>query len=191
MTCMILLMATGLVINNTGLPAAVLLSLCWVVGGMVAGWFAIVVYQMNMWNEGIASAQEQVHNNPRLDEQWLFKLIESCKREIVQGRTWIQECCTFKFLHSLCMIWSLCNIAGRLQFSPPYEEYKCHTYPMLKKVVDGKQCVQIHDPNSSDYPWVQYGMLGWLCFTVAAPLALAGVLFLTAWACNRPHLHHA
>uniref|UniRef100_A0A7S1SL78 Uncharacterized protein n=1 Tax=Tetraselmis chuii TaxID=63592 RepID=A0A7S1SL78_9CHLO len=182
--------ATSLLINNTGLPAGVLISFVWVMGGLSIGWVVINIHQCQMERQALRRVQARVQSGEGKAAADLAGAIAAEKGRIAEEKGWAQRVFSWKALHGSLFFTSWLNIAGRLfvtGINP--DEWVCYTYPFYKPV-DSKYYngagnatmvpVPIHDPNYSRLPWAKTGLLAWgLIFSVGSVAAcfLVGALY--------------
>jgi hypothetical protein len=188
---MTLSLSTAMLINNTGLPIAVLISFAVVVAGMLFGWLAVL-----LWKKGASQI---------LDETWDQKMEEARRdnkieaqqvRRRVQGAYIINLSANaglnkWKCLHGALMFISWFNIAMRTWTMrlDPSRKGDCFTYPFYKPVACyAPGCVNntwvsvpLDDPNYPTMPWVVTGLAIWaMCVNCGLPLVIAGA----AWYFN-------
>ena len=173
-------MATSLVIHNTGLPIAVLISFLWVLGGLTVGWFVIKIHQNNMENsvsrlmsiELTSESKEQVLDKIKL--KGLKPVMLDYKHKIAHDKSWIMKLYSFKALHGALMFTSFINVFGRVFGTNYSHEFTCHTYPYYKQVNSPKfnglettlTPVPIHDIDYEKLPWAfgkqgDFGLYMW------------------------------
>jgi len=202
-SAMVLATASSLLIHNTGLPAGVLVSFIWVLGGLILGWFIIKVHQ----NQMLAGALEIVDSwvtEGKLKGRPLAVAVEKAKEQIAMRKTWQQRVISYKAAHGILMVLSWWNIAGRIAFTPINDEFTCYTYPVYKPVnapyyttaelgldLAGKPpgFVPILNPEGEKGPWkkVPGKEVGWAIIMFSFPVLLGvgvGVAY-SMWAAPR------
>jgi hypothetical protein len=93
-------MGTSMLIHNSGLPAAVLVSFLWVAAGICFGWPIINFHQMYMQKAATRNVTEQIKvtgNMPSPDE--LENMINAEKGRIAANKTWMQRVFSLKAAH--------------------------------------------------------------------------------------------
>mmetsp|Transcript_25903 Transcript_25903/g.72537 ORF Transcript_25903/g.72537 Transcript_25903/m.72537 type:complete len:118 (-) Transcript_25903:168-521(-) len=103
--------ATSLLINNTGLPAGVLLSFVWTMGGLSIGWVVINIHQIRIERQAIRNVQEELKTSPVCD---LAAAIQKEKGRMADSKTWSQRLFSLKAFHGAVFFTSWLNIAGRI-----------------------------------------------------------------------------
>ncbi len=145
--------ATSLVIHNSGLPPAVLLSFIWVLSFMCIGWVAANFHQMAMEKQAMANVQAQINATGLRGD--LRQMIAEEKGRIIKNRTFMQRFFSWKTFHGVVMFTSWINIAGRIPVSNQTGNFTCHTYPVWKTLntthggdhlADGGTLLPFHDP---------------------------------------------
>ena len=151
-------MATSLVVHNSGLPIAVLISFLWVVGGLTLGWIIIKLHQLQMEKRVAELMNKKLErllaaNGPLLqgqfkttfgpneeiqtatDETKLFEtLIDESRTELIKNRSFYQRMLSYKAMHGALMFMSFINIFGRIFGSNQSGDFTCHTYPYYKQI---------------------------------------------------------
>mmetsp|Transcript_20138 Transcript_20138/g.49476 ORF Transcript_20138/g.49476 Transcript_20138/m.49476 type:complete len:329 (+) Transcript_20138:384-1370(+) len=161
--------ATSLLIHNTGLPAAVLISFLWVLSGLTVGWVAIKFHMSHIQTEALKAVQEDIKISGLTQD--LELMVEEKKGQIVRERTWVQRFFSWKTFHACVMFVSWINIVGRIFNSNQSGDFTCHTYPVYKPIDTPEfmgsnttlTFVPIHDPKYSRLPWAnsltQWGLM--------------------------------
>jgi hypothetical protein len=178
--CMLWCMGTSLLIHNTGLPAAVLVSFVWVVGGITVGWFLIKEHQ----NRALIEMVNRICKSPRSisSDEDARRLISSTKREIATAqRTWSQRMFSLKAAHGALMFMSYLNMVGRLFSSNQSGHFGCYTYHVYKPLDSYKfngtdrpiAFVPEDDPDRATLPWTATGLFGWGALFSLGPLVMA------------------
>lgn len=144
--------ATSILINNTGLPLAVLITFLWVLLGMSMGWFSIILYNKYLYDKAILNVENKLKNIININVIDLNYQINREKILIRKNKN--RECFLYlKTLHGLCMLSSWMCIVGRLFASDQSGNFKCYTYPVYKNNNINITYVPIHDPEFSRLPW--------------------------------------
>lgn len=104
--------ATSLLIHNTGLPTAVLVSFIWVLGGLTIGWAAIQVHQARAAAAAARAAQEAIKSEGGVPGGDLAALVAREKGRIASDKTLAQRMLGLKALHGAVMFTSWINIVG-------------------------------------------------------------------------------
>jgi len=151
---MMWLMATSLVLHNTGLPIAVLMSFVCVLGGITIGWMCIKWHQAQM--ERMAFEYLGGVNCPVS-----IGAFYAAKRVIAESKSRLSRLFSAKAAHGMCMFVSFVNILGRLGSSNQSGDFVCYTYPVYKQLDSAKfngsnqalTFVPVHDPNYAKLPW--------------------------------------
>ena len=192
--CMLWCMATSLVIHNTGLPIAVLISVLWVIGGLTAGWLLIKVHQKHVEREssdmfGRALAAEPETLTAGVKLCGLAAVLRDMKREIADQKSLTTRILSYKAAHGALMFMSFINVFGRIFGVNLSGGFTCHTFPYWKQVDTPKfnglnastTPVPIHDANYSKMPWAS-GLGWWGLELSVGPLGAALVVgLMTAW----------
>jgi len=198
---MLLATATSLLIHNTGLPAGVLVSFIWVLGGMIFAWFIIKVHQHKMLVGALEIVDAWVQEG-KMNGRALAVAVDQAKAQIAMKKTWAQRVFSYKGTHGILMVLSWFNIAGRIAFTGVDDIFTCYTYPAFKPVnapyyhtagmeLAGLplQLVPIERPGETREPWkkVPGKEVGWGFISFLTPVLaslLIGVLF-SMWAAPR------
>lgn len=122
--------ATSLLIHNTGLPVAVLVSFLWVMGGVTIGWALINIHQARMGRAAAAAAgaslkAEGLSAAPGGD---LAALLAAERAAIAGGKSWSQRLLSLKAAHGAIMFVAWINVVGRIFATPGLAEFTCYTY---------------------------------------------------------------
>lgn len=174
--CMLWCMGTSILIHNTGLPIAVLISFVWVLGGLTAGWILIRIHHMYAEKEVLLLASETCRGG--LEEALHNARVALASR----SRTLYQAMVSCKAAHGMLMFVSFVNIAGRIFASNQSGDFTCHTYPIYKPAANQSGLVPEHDPRYSRLPWAALGLGGWGALLSLGPLLLAFAVG-CAWHC--------
>jgi hypothetical protein len=121
---------TSMLIHNSGLPPAVLLSFLWVLIFMCIGWIAANIHQMQMDKQAMANVQVAITMGGLKGD--LQQMIAEEKGRIIRNRTFMQRFFSWKTFHGVVMFVSWINIAGRIPVSNQTGDFTCHTYPVYK-----------------------------------------------------------
>lgn len=186
--------ATSLLIHNTGLPPAVLISFVWVLGGMCLAWILIIIHRDNLNSKALALAGEALRTGEASAdaEGGMPALVAAQKRKISGRKTACQRVFSLKALHGALMFMSWLNIFGRIFASDQSGDFTCHTQPYFKpgyQDYDQFTEVPVEDPNYSALPWAKTGLLGWGLALSVGPLALSylvGALWAVVAVCACP-----
>ena len=169
---MMWLMATSLLLHNTGLPIAVLISFVCVLGGITFGWICIKWHQAQMerrvWQSSGAFTE---------------KSFQEARRAIANECGWLDRLFSAKAAHGMFMFVSFVNILGRLGASDQSGDFVCYTYPVYKPLNSAKYQgynqsltpVPVHDPNYAALPWSNSDLY-WGLELSMGPLAAAFVV---------------
>lgn len=188
-TFMLWCTGTSLLVHNTGLPTAVLVSFVWVLGGLSVGWLAINVHQARMSAAAASAAQERIKEaGGAVPGGDLGALLGAEKGRISRSKAFVQRFFSLKAFHGAAMFVSWINIAGRIFASNQTGDFTCYTYPVYKQIDTkhflgaGKPItyVPIHDPKYSRLPWAKMGPAGWGAALLFGPLAgalLVGAIY--------------
>ena len=124
--------ASSLLIHNTGLPLAVLISFCFCIGGLTIAWFLILCHKNWLHKLAIKNTNFILKN-----QEFLRKPIESYinqeKINILNKRSLVNRIFSLKAFHGIFMFMSWINITGRIFASNQSGDFQCYTYPIYKK----------------------------------------------------------
>eukprot|EP00727_Mastigamoeba_balamuthi_P008713 m51a1_g4464 hypothetical protein (239) ;mRNA; f:204652-205845 len=158
---MLWLTASALVIHNTGLPPATLVSFLWVLGGCTLGWACICV----------AAERFEAEALRRLSKgdvgAGVQRALQRHRRELAASRTLAQRVLSLKAVHGALMFASWFNIAGRIFASKQAPgSFTCYTFPFYKNITLEEGEVSLtpvpdHNPNFNALPWAHTGLAGW------------------------------
>lgn len=169
---MSMMFATGasIVINNSGLPIAVLWSFLWVGVGMLAGWIAILRHKHVMEQAATERVNKQLVSKGSFEPgDDIQKMKEVQMGVIACERTLLQRMFSWKALHGCFMFLTWIQITGRIFASDQSGTFTCYTYPAFKpidtNVHDGSAgrasgTVNFVTPDSPTYfnqPWAKIG----------------------------------
>ena len=189
---MMWLMATSLLLHNTGLPIAVLISFVCVLGGITVGWMCIKQHQARMEQMAFAVLNgQQIKWYKEQADQREGKIelktlsvedFHAAKRTVASNKSWSERLFSAKAAHGIFMFISFVNILGRLGSTDHVGDFVCYTYPVYKQLDSAKfngssqalTFVPVHDPNYAKLPWAASDVYWGLELSVA-PLAVAFV----------------
>lgn len=172
-------MGTSLLIHNAGLPAAVLWSFIWVLGGLCVAWVLIVFHMQAMDRAALAFVEKSIAHGDSISD--LSLQLNSAKAEIASAKTWRQRLISFKAAHGALMFVSYINIIGRVLVTPITADFTCYSYPVYKPIGAYANQTQItflpsDDPLYSRTPWSKTGLAGWATLLCLGPLLAALVI---------------
>uniref|UniRef100_A0A383W6A7 Transmembrane protein n=1 Tax=Tetradesmus obliquus TaxID=3088 RepID=A0A383W6A7_TETOB len=197
--------ATSLVIHNSGLPPATLISFVWVMGGMTIAWIIIKFHEARMQHLALAAVARSLAEAPAgpitssdnsssssgtagkalLD---LDARINEEKGRIAASKTFAQRFFSIKALHGMIMFTSWINIVGRIFASNQSGDFTCHTYPVYKPLdtpdipdsasldVASLTLLPTHNPDYAKLPWAKLGTAGWGAALSLGPMAGAALV---------------
>jgi hypothetical protein len=126
---MIWAMASSLLIHNTGLPTATLVSFVWVLGGLTIGWVIISIHRARMAAAATAAAAVRIKVEggvvPGGD---LAALIAGERGRLAASKGFWARFVSLKALHGSLMFVSWINIVGRIFASNQSGDFTCYTY---------------------------------------------------------------
>jgi uncharacterized membrane protein len=126
---MIWAMASSLLIHNTGLPTATLVSFVWVLGGLTIGWVIISIHRARMAAAATAAAAARIKAEggvvPGGD---LAALIAGERGRLAASKGFWARFVSLKALHGSLMFVSWINIVGRIFASNQSGDFTCYTY---------------------------------------------------------------
>mmetsp|Transcript_17933 Transcript_17933/g.20328 ORF Transcript_17933/g.20328 Transcript_17933/m.20328 type:complete len:284 (+) Transcript_17933:82-933(+) len=169
--------SASLLINNEGLPVAVLVSFVAVMGGLTIGWIVIIIHKQMINNQATVIVQQKLIENMKKrgssgDEDGtndtttttdlnLNDMMNDATMEIVKSKTFVQRFFSLKSMHGILFFVSWMQIAGRI-FNSGDGEFSCRSYPVYKPIeaphipdeafVEGYdqnrlKLMNVHDPN--------------------------------------------
>lgn len=182
---MILATATSMLIHNTGLPPAVLLSFIWTLGGMSVAWILIAFHSSCMTSQAMKNVSEKLATG-EISSKNLNLAVETGleKGRIANKKTCLQRVFSLKAAHGALMFMSWLNIAGRIFASNQSGDFTCHTQPYYKPEYTASglpEPVPAYDANYERLPWAKTGLLGWGVALSIGPLTFS-YLFGAIWA---------
>lgn len=171
--CMLWCMATSLLIHNTGLPIAVLISFVWVLGGLTVAWIIIKMHQASLEKEVLQWVGSRSYND-------LGTAIHEARASLSsrEDRTLYQVMFSYKAFHGMLMFMSFVNILGRIMASDQSGDFVCYTKPVYKDLNSSKHqegsslSIPEHDPEYARLPWASMGLGGWGSVLSLGPLAI-------------------
>jgi hypothetical protein len=152
--------SVSLLINNEGLPLAVLVSFVAVMGGLTIGWILIIIHKQNIntkatqivqnklinmnsniiknGGDGGAGNENNKDNNTNKNKNNseiinLNKMMNDATMEIVNSKTFAQRLFSLKAAHGILFFISWMQIAGRI-FNGGDGEFSCRSYPVYKPI---------------------------------------------------------
>ena len=176
--------ATSLLIHNTGLPLAVLLSFVWVLLGLSVGWIAIKVHELEMNKLANTSLKNVILKTGIDQDADLGRLLIQQKIQIAGAKTFRARVFSYKALHGLVMFVSWFNIVGRIFASDQSGNFTCHTYPVYKPIdsktegnYSGKPLTFVpeRNPKYDKLPWA-YFEGPWMAILFFAPAIIFGIV---------------
>ncbi|KAI9024120.1 hypothetical protein DFJ74DRAFT_667515 [Hyaloraphidium curvatum] len=188
-------MGTSLLITNTGLPVAVLVSFIWVGAGLTIGWAVINIYQQQMQAAATKSVGEKLKVAGAVPVD-LGKMIAEEKGIIADSRTFWQRILSLKALHGALMVTSWVNIIGRVFVTPLTNDFECYTYPYYKPIDTNQfqgaglapQPVPENNPNYMKLPWAKMGIVAWGVALSVGPLVGSYVIGII-WVAIANYIH--
>lgn len=195
--CMLWCMGTALVIHNTGLPPAVLLSFVWVLGGLSVGWVLIKCHQSR--TEAEAGRSLSVAHLAKLNDGVEFSsIMQELKSAVAAQKSFYARMLSCKAAHGALMFMSFINIFGRMFGVKLSDGFSCHTFPYYKQLDSPKFTglarpltpVPALDPNYSRLPWA-HGLHWWGLELSLGPIAFAlatgslFVVYVEPWAARK------
>jgi hypothetical protein len=150
-------MGTSLLVHNSGLPIAVLISFIWAIGGLSLGWIIIKLHQLQMEKKVAELMNEKIEQLLlETKDPWTLKskfkgietkediqtetpgifetLLSESRMEIIQKRSFGERMLSYKAMHGALMFMSFINIFGRIFGSNQSGDFTCHTYPYYKQI---------------------------------------------------------
>lgn len=107
--------ATSLIIHNSGLPAATLISFIWVLGGMCVAWVIIKFHEMRMERAAMALVTQQLSaGGPEAlaASKDLAGALAKAKGQLASRKGFMARFLSLKAAHGMIMFVSWINIAG-------------------------------------------------------------------------------
>lgn len=194
--CMLLSTASAMLIHNIGLPLFVVLAFCWVLFGMVGGWFVIKLHENKLHDQALTLVESRLKELP--SDKPISEAIAEAKGEICQAKTLSQRMWSYKAMHGILMAVSWANIGGRVVVTGINDEFTCFTYPSYKSVTStqyvefdnagkGIQLIEFDDPKYDKLPWGALGTVGWTIMGSVGPVGIAtgvGIVY-SQWAAQQ------
>ena len=186
--------ASSLLIHNTGLPLAVLISFCFCIGGLTIAWCLILCHKQWLYNTTLTKTQSFLYENSftnKTPKPKLKMIMNKIQENILKDRNLPQRIFSLKAFHGIFMFMSWINITGRIFASNQSGDFECYTYPIYKfgnitnQTVQSKQTdilfdiVPQEDPDYQRLPWAN-NELSWSIGLSIGPLAVA-FLFGLLW----------
>ena len=176
--------ATSLLIHNTGLPFAILISFLYVLVGMTIGWLLIKIHQIKIFNQVLNNLNEKMKHKYINDTINLKDDINKELEFISNNKSWKDRFFSLKTFHGLFMFLSWLNITGRIFASDQSGDFTCYTYPIYKpeftNFTQGDlELVPVENPNYDRLPWGN-DELGWSMYLFFGPL-IFGLIFGLIW----------
>ena len=158
--------ASSLLIHNSGLPEAVLISFVYVIGGLSIAWLLILIHKV-LLNNSIKKLKQEGNTRPY--------------ETINKSKNCIKRAFSLKSFHGILMFLSWFNITGRIFASDQSGDFTCYTYPVYKPINKSNILVPLpaFDPNYSRLPWANREVF-WALITFLGPLGL-GLLVSIIW----------
>lgn len=122
---------TSLIIHNTGLPPAVLISFVWVLGGVTLAWALICVHTAGMDRKAAAAAGERLEAEglaAAAAPGGLPALLAAERARLAAGKTFAQRAFSLKAAHGALMFVAWFNVVGRIFATPGLGDFTCYTY---------------------------------------------------------------
>ena len=185
--------ATSMLIHNTGLPPAVLVSFIWCLGGLTIGWFLIRLHMAKMDAAAFEVVKEEIMSGKASDVS-LPAALAKHKAEIMANKNFAQRFFSYRMLHASAMITSWINIAGRIFASNQSGDFTCHTIPANKPIstphgdfrqttLTGLTAVSPIDPDYARLPWARTGLFAWGAILLVAPALIAAAIYACCICC--------
>ena len=190
--------ATSLLINNTGLPLATLVSFAAVMGGLTIGWLVIIIHKDRLNRKAETMVQEQLI--AKLSEQSkskddnevvteidvtldLKQMHKEALTTVIDSQTFKQRYFSLKTLHGILFFVSWFQITGRIFASNLSGDFTCHTYPVYKPLDtpegnfadENITIVPTNDPNWDRLPWSN-GPVAWSLGLIFGSMAIAMII---------------
>ena len=187
--------ASSLVIHNTGLPEAVLISFIYVMVGITIGWIFITIHKQKLQKKAIKLLEKEIRNEI-LDLNFDIQN-EIIKKKILinKKKTCVQRFFSYKAWHGIFMFLSWFNIAGRIFASDQSGDFTCYTYPVYKPInasygptshmnLQNKplHLVPYTDPRYSRLPWANRELF-WALVVSLGPIVF-GIIIGGIWSCS-------
>jgi hypothetical protein len=189
-------MGTSLIIHNTGLPPAVLVSFVWVLGGLTIGWMVIRLHDNKMNAAAFELAKDDIASGASRG-MTLDEVLAQHKRTVATKKSFAQSFFSYRMVHASFMFTSWLNIAGRIFASDQSGDFTCYTVPAYKPISTEHgdftgnaqlQMVSPYNPNFSKLPWAKTGLLMWGVLLSVFPVLAAAGIYASCLACARRNL---
>ena len=201
MISMIWATATSLLIHNTGLPPAVLISFIWTLGGMSIAWILIVLHKQHLRKKAEQQLSKLLEKGYSVGSHGavdVSQALADATKSVVRSKSWCQRVWSLKTAHGVLMFMSAINIWGRVFASNQSGNFTCHTIPYYKAEFTASgvpEMVPTEDFNYARLPWAKTGLVGWALALSIGPIVF-GLVVAMVWAavsqvvCNSPTKHH-
>eukprot|EP01129_Flabellula_baltica_P008126 TRINITY_DN31_c0_g1_i1.p1 TRINITY_DN31_c0_g1~~TRINITY_DN31_c0_g1_i1.p1 ORF type:complete len:258 (+),score=29.76 TRINITY_DN31_c0_g1_i1:53-826(+) len=124
-------MASSLLIHNTGMPLAIIISFLILLITLSIGWIAIRWWSTKK-TEQITKAVEERINSKQLKNVDLNELFASERAKDFNKQTYWQRVLSLKTLHGVLMTLCWYQLAGRTAVTNPFSSWHgCETYPAI------------------------------------------------------------
>jgi hypothetical protein len=172
---------SSLLINNTGLPLATLISFGAVMGGLTVGWIAILMYKIGVEQKVLGETQKRLTSKSKDEAEInLQQLMDESKTHVLRSMTWKERFISLKTVHGTMFFISWFQITGRIFASDQSGNFDCYTYPVYKPIpttegdfTDTVTFVPTHDPNWDELPWSKNGPVAWCMSLIFGSMAFA------------------
>ena len=162
--------ASSLLIHNTGLPLAVLISFAYCIIGLTIAWFLIICHKQKLLTSAYKKVNNRLTSTVYILNHSLKENIDNEIEKILEKRNFKDRVCSFKAFHGIFMFMSWINITGRIFASNQSGDFQCYTYPIYKignntNQLNESQTIEFQivpeiDPNYNRLPWAN-NELGW------------------------------
>jgi hypothetical protein len=189
-------MGTSLIIHNTGLPPAVLVSFVWVLGGLTIGWMVIRLHDDKMNAAAFELAKDDIASGASKG-MTLNEVLAQHKRIVATKKSFAQSFFSYRMVHASLMFTSWLNIAGRIFASDQSGDFTCYTVPAYKPIstshgdfTANAQLVAVspYDPDFNRLPWAKTGLVSWGVILSVFPFLFAAGVYASCLACARRNL---
>jgi hypothetical protein len=178
---MIWVVASSLLIHNTGLPVANILQFAMVLIGLSVGWIVIKFHEAVMAKKA-ADGVKLKYKNGFADGDDLNDLLNKEKGIVAANKTFRERMLSWKTLHGVAMTISWANLAPRLFASNQSGDFSCHTYPVEKPINTARYThngnltfVPENSPSYERVPWANREAL-WVSLFFVVPLVFSLVI---------------
>lgn len=123
-------MAFSLIIHNTGLPIATLVSFLWVLLSVSFGWFIAIWHTNSMTRRATAAVAARLAKGEAVPDgpDGLARLIAAERAALAQNKTFARRFFSLKAAHGVMMFVGWINVVGRVFATPGLAEFTCYTY---------------------------------------------------------------